>query len=200
MWYVVDGMDGCGKSSAAEFISEQLGSKGRKVLVITHPNRDTKIGKKEADYLLQDGKYPKTMATLLYILDVMHSLRLLKKNRKLKDYDDIVFVRYIMAVSYVPEPLSKYAYNFFCLVFPEPDVKLMIDVDGPTAMARINSRGDALESFETEKQLTGIRERMLGFIPDGWNLIDNNGTAENTKTQILKVLEERGALEPRTGW
>ena len=28
------------------------------------------------------------------------------------------------------------------------------------------------------------------FIPKGWHLIDNNGDFENTKTQILEVLDE----------
>ena len=81
MWYVVDGMDGCGKSSAADCIAENLRSKGRRVLVLTHPNRNTRIGKKEADFLLKDGKMAKIMATMLYILDVTHSIRMMKKNR-----------------------------------------------------------------------------------------------------------------------
>lgn len=196
MWYVVDGMDGCGKSSAASCITAQLESEGRRVLELTHPNRDTKIGRKEAEYLLQDGKYAKIMATLMYIFDVMHSIRLMKKAKKTNEYDDFVFVRYIMAVSYLPKPLAKLAYKFFEIVFPTPDVKIFVDVTGPTAMARINSRGEELETFETEEQLTKTREKMHMFIPKGWYLIDNNGDFENTKTQILKVLEKVKHADP----
>jgi thymidylate kinase len=95
-----------------------------------------------------------------------------------------------MAVSYLPKPLAKLAYKFFEIVFPTPDVKIFVDVTGPTAMARINSRGEELETFETEDQLTKTREKMLMFIPKGWHLIDNNEDFENTKTQILEVLDE----------
>ena len=189
MWYVVDGMDGSGKSSVAEYLAEELRARGRKVLILGHPNHDTYIGQKEADYLLKEGKFAKIMATMFYIMDVTHSIRVKKKNDRTEEYDDIIFVRYIMAVTYVPESLSKIAYNFFALVFPEPDMKILVDVDGPTAMARITSRGEALESFETEEQLTAIRAKMMNFTYDRWNVVDNNGTLEESKIQIIEIIE-----------
>ena len=190
MWYVVDGMDGCGKSSAASCITAQLESEGRRVLEITHPNRDTDIGKKEAEFLLQDSKYAKIMATVMYIFDVLHSVRVMRKAKKKGEYDDFVFVRYIMAVSYLPKSLAKLAYKFFEIALPTPDVKIFVDVTGPTAMARITSRGEQLETFETEEQLTETREKRLMFIPRGWHLVDNNGSFEDSKTQIYGILKE----------
>ncbi len=189
MWYVVDGMDGSGKSSVAEYLAEKLRSEGRKVLVLSHPNLNTCVGKKEAEFLTQEGSYAKIMATLLYIFDVTHSIKYKKRNDRKKEYDDIIFVRYIMAVAYVPEPLSKFAYNFFSMIFPKPDIKILVDVDSATAMSRINSRGEVLESFETEEQLTKIRTQINAFVYDKWFVIDNNGTLEESKMQINKVLE-----------
>ncbi len=189
MWYVVDGVDGSGKSSVAEYLAEKLRSEGRKVLVLSHPNLNTCVGRKEAEFLTQEGGYAKIMATLLYIFDVARSIRCKKRNDRKKEYDDIIFVRYIMAVAYVPEPLSKIAYNFFGMVFPEPDMKFLVDVDSATAMSRINSRGEVLESFETEEQLSRIRVRIDAFVYDNWFVIDNNGTLEESKMQILMILE-----------
>ena len=40
----------------------------------------------------------------------------MKKNGKTQEYDDVIFVRYIMAVSYVPKPLCRLAYGFFKLL------------------------------------------------------------------------------------
>lgn len=188
MWYVVDGMDGCGKTSAADYIKKLLESKGRSVLLINHPNKDIEIGRKEADYLLKEGKFNKIMATLYYIRDVFHSVRILKKIKKTQEYDDVIFVRYIMAVSYVPKRLCGPAYRFFKLVLPEPDVKMFIDVTAETALERITSRGEALESFENLGDLTKARDKMLLFIPDNWNLIDNNKTFDETKTQIAEIV------------
>lgn len=189
MWYIVDGMDGSGKSSIAQYIAGQLESEGRKVLLLTHPNRDSVIGRKESDFLLQDGIYAKSMATFLYILDVIRSLRIKRKVNRSRSYDDVIFVRYIMAVTYVPDPFSKLAYKFFALTLPEPDVKILVDVDSRTAMSRIVSRGEEVESFETEEQLAGIRCRMREHIPDGWDVVDNSGSFEESKTQVLRILK-----------
>ena len=189
MWYVVDGMDGCGKSSAADYIEGILEARGRRVLLITHPNRDTKVGQKEAAWLLKEGKFARIMATSYYIRDVLHSVRVMKRNRKTQEYDDVIFVRFIMAVSYVPRPLAKLAYRFFKLALPEPDCKFFIDVNAEAAMARITSRGEALESFENIEDLTETRDKMLMFIPDNWHLIDNSGTFEDAKTQISEIMD-----------
>ena len=190
MWYVVDGMDGCGKSSAADFIKEQLEAGGRKVLLITHPNRDIKVGKKEAAWLLKEGTFAKMVATQYYIRDVFHSVRIMKKNRKTQEYDDIIFVRYIMAVSYVPKSLSKFAYKLFKVILPEPDVKFFVDVTAETAMARIDCRGEDIESFENLEDLTKTREKMRAFFYDNWKLVDNNGTPEETLAQLSDYLSE----------
>lgn len=190
MWYAVDGMDGCGKSSAADYLKDILEAKGHKVLLITHPNKDTKVGRKEAAWLLKEGKMAKMIATFYYIRDVLHSVRVLKKNRKTQEYDDIIFVRFIMAVSYVPKPLAKFAYRFFKLVLPEPDVKFFVDVKADVAMDRISRRGEAIESFENLADLTKTREKMLMFIPDNWNFIDNNGTLDESMRQIDRFMED----------
>ncbi len=190
MWYVVDGMDGCGKTSAADYIEGLLTAEGRRVLVITHPNKDIKVGQKEAAWLLKQGKFAKIVATQYYVRDVLHSVRVMKNNRKTQEYDDIIFVRYIMAVSYVPKSLCRLAYKFFKVMLPEPDVKFFIDVDAESALKRITSRGEELESFENIEDLTRTREKMLMFIPDNWFLVDNNGSFEDSKVQIDKYFTE----------
>jgi dTMP kinase len=136
------------------------------------------------------------MATVMYIFDVIHSVRVMRKAKKNNEYDDFIFVRYIMAVSYLPRPLAKLAYKFFEIALPTPDVKIFVDVTGPTAMARINARGEQLETFETEEQLTDTREKMLMFIPKGWYLVDNNGSFEESKTQIYGILKEVNDGDP----
>ena len=47
VWYVVDGMDGSGKSTVAGILKGELEARGRSVLVIAHPNRDTVVGRME---------------------------------------------------------------------------------------------------------------------------------------------------------
>ena len=185
-WYAVDGMDGSGKTTSSDFIREQLTSDGRKVLEITHPNVETAYGRKAAKYLCKDGKPAVIIATMYYIFDVLHSLRIKRKHGK--EYDDIIFVRYSLAAAYLPASLCKPAYKIIEFMLPVPDVKIYVDVEPKTALERIYERGEQLESFETEEKLEKTRQRMV-LITDSWIKIDNSGTPEQTHEQTRAILE-----------
>ena len=186
-WYVVDGMDGCGKSTIAGILKEELESKGRKVLLVEHPNRDTVIGRMERRFLEGDSKLHEIMSTLFYIMDVVHSLISIR-GRRCVAYDDIVFVRYSMAVAYLPDRLVGLAYDLICRVLPTPDVRILVDIDPDVAMSRILDRGENLEVFETDEKLRVVRERMLG-LSDGWVLVDNSRGTESMKEQVHRIME-----------
>lgn len=191
-WYVVDGMDGCGKTTAGDILREELEARGRRVMFVSHPNPDCIWGRIEEKCLHVDGA-PGTLCTMVfYITDVVTSLFRAKRRRK--QYDDLVFVRYIMAVSYLPEGVVKKGYDIISHVLPMPDVKLLIDVDAETAMARIEARSEDREAFERVDKLTAIRKKMHLLVDDGWNVIDNTKSVEFTRSQILEVLN-RGVKE-----
>ncbi len=184
-WFAVDGMDGSGKTTSSDFIREQLISEGRKVLEITHPNCETKYGRKASKYLCKEGKGAAMVATMYYILDVLHSLRVKKKHGA--EYDDIIFVRYSLAAAYLPTSLCKIGYKVIEFMLPIPDVKIYVDVDPKIALKRIYARGDQLEMFETEEKLEKTRNRMK-LITGSWITIDNSGTPEETLEQTRKIL------------
>ena len=73
-WYVVDGMDGSGKSTVADILRDELESRGRSVMVIAHPNRGTAVGRLELAFLRGDSKLDVVMSTVLYVADVLHSI------------------------------------------------------------------------------------------------------------------------------
>ncbi|MBE6524391.1 MAG: thymidylate kinase [Thermoplasmata archaeon] len=186
-WFAVDGMDGSGKTTSSDFIREQLTAEGRKVLEITHPNLETPYGRTAAKYLCRDGKPAVLVATLYYILDVLHSLRYKRKHEK--EYDDIIFVRYSLAAAYLPSSLCRPAYKIIEFMLPVPDVKIYVDVEPEIALQRIYERGEELETFETLEKLEKTRSRMA-LITDSWIKIDNSGTPENTREQTRRILED----------
>lgn len=110
-WYVIDGMDGSGKSTVSQMLAEELRSRGRRVLVLEHPNRSIAIGRLEGRLLLVDSRPALIMSSCLYILDVVRSVGVMKRSHK--RYDDVIFVRYIMAVSYLPDRFAALAYRIF---------------------------------------------------------------------------------------
>ena len=185
-WYVVDGMDGSGKTTSSDFIREQLVSEGHKVLEITHPNSETSYGRTAAKYLCQPGKVAVLISTVFYIFDVLHSLKVKRKHGK--EYDDIIFVRYSLAAAYLPKSLCKPVYRIIEMVLPIPDVKIYVDIEPGIAMERIYERGEELETFETQEKLEKTREKMR-LITENWIIIDNSGPVEKTHEQTKKILE-----------
>lgn len=187
-WYAVEGMDGSGKSTVAEIIERELTAKGRKVLLITHPNTGNRWGRLASKYLHgKDSKATKLMATVFYILDVLKSLRYKRKHRK--EYDDVIFVRYSMAAAYLPMPLINAGYKVIEFVLPVPEVKVFVDIRPEVAYQRILSRGEDLEIFETLESLTKTREKMT-MISYNWNIVDNSSTPEETERATLWILDE----------
>ncbi len=186
-WYVVDGMDGSGKTTSSDLIREELKASGRTVLEITHPNCDCVFGRWAARTLCVPGKAAQLLSTLLYILDVLHSLNIKKWHGK--EYDDVIFVRYSMAAAYVPDRLCKPMYRIIEGVLPVPDVKIFVDIAPEVAMERILARGEQLEVFETEEKLASTRARMRS-ISDSWYVIDNSGTIDSTREQTMRILEQ----------
>lgn len=188
-WYVVDGMDGSGKTTSSDFLREQLRSEGRNVLEITHPNSNTSYGRAAEKYLCEEGKGAVLISTMFYILDVLRSLRFKRKHGK--EYDDIIFVRYSLAAAYMPERLCKPIYKIIEMILPVPDVKIYVDVEPEIALKRIHERGEQLEVFETLEKLEKTRRKMF-LITDSWIKIDNSGTPEETREQTKKILSSVG--------
>ncbi len=185
-WYAVDGMDGSGKTTSSDFIKAHLESQGRKVFEVTHPNSATACGRTAAKYLQVPGKPAVLISTLFYIFDVLGSLRYKRKHGS--EYDDVIFVRYSLAVAYLPEKLCKPVYNLIELVLPIPEVKIYVDIEPKIALDRILERGEALEVFETIGSLEKTRKRMK-LVTDSWLTVDNSGTVEETQRQTLEILD-----------
>lgn len=182
----MDGLDGCGKSTVADTIRRELESRGRRVLLMEHPNRNLLVGRLERAFLEGNTKVHVVMSTILYIMDVLHSLTYVRGPWG-KGYDDIVFVRYSMAAAYLPDSLTELAYDVICRVLPTPDVRILVDIDPDVAMSRIMSRGENLEIFETDERLRTVRGRMLR-IADGWQLVDNSNGMDSMVEQVRRIM------------
>ena len=180
-WYVVDGMDGCGKTTCADIIKRKLESEGRRVFLVTHPDTGCLAGRLENAYLHKEGKLFKLLSTLFYIIDVLESLAHMTVHRK--DYDDFIFVRYLMAVAYLPERLQKKAYRIISGILPMPDEAILVDVDAETSMRRILERGEDLEAFENMDDLTRVRNSMLS-LSEGWTVVDNSSPMDDVKARL----------------
>ena len=159
-WFVVDGMDGSGKSTVGHLIEEKMVAQGRKVLFLEHPNDSCRSGRLAHKYLLKDGKFAMILSTTFYIFNVIHSLRFKRKHRK--EYDDVIFVRYNMAVAYLPKCLIRSGYKVISFIFPKPDVSIFVDIDPVT----FNINANQIEAKVTETTKAILPVHLYGQCAD----------------------------------
>lgn len=183
-WYIIDGMDGCGKNTVADALSAALAKRGRSSHVHTHPS-ELITGRISRRLLQGEGKGMQAFATVFFILDVLISLA---RMRRWRAYDDIVFVRYIMAVAYLPDPLVEKGYYLVAKVLPMPEHLILVDTPPEMAMCRIVDRGHDLEMFETVDKLSRIRQRMLRLSSKGWKVLDNSDSMDGIERQVEEYL------------
>jgi dTMP kinase len=187
---VVDGIDGSGKSTVAAWIAEHYRARGEDVLVCTHPS-GTWFGRMSRRTLTAEGKLMQAVAIIFFILDVLDSVHRL---RRWGDRDKVIFVRYVMATAYLPNGLYLLGYHFFCKVLPIPPRLLLVDTTPECALGRIEEREHDREMFENLTSLTKVRGKVLRLAKEGWSVLDNAGSVQDSRSQLESVLSQWESL------
>jgi dTMP kinase len=180
---IVDGLDGSGKSTQAKLIQKKYSTRGESVILREHPSNDNPYGLKSKKALLGQGKINKTKASIYYAMDVIRSVR--KYNGK---SDNIIMVRYLMGVAYLPLPLAKLLYNFFTLILPTSEYMFFLDLEPEESLLRMSQR-DEEEMFENMDDLIKVRKKALK-LAQGWHIINTVGTIEDVEDNINTILDE----------
>ena len=183
VWYVIDGIDGSGKTTTALAVKSILESKGHTVTMFSHPDRNHLCGKLCGRYLTIEGNPAKILSTSFFILSVIGSLFRMKRCRT----DDVIFVRYTMSVCYVPEKLVKRAYRLFTAILPKPDMLILKDVEEEDAVKRIGRRGDDVEVFENLESLRETRRKMM-LVSDGWHIVNAKYTVDEVESYLRTII------------
>jgi dTMP kinase len=192
-WIVIDGIDGSGKSTYARWMKEHYESLGETVLVRIHPSEGL-LGSLTRRTLQGKGRMLRLLASLLFIGDVLASLRSLR--RDMQRYDTIIYVRYLMATAYLPERFIQQGYNFFAKILPVPKRLLLVDIDPKVALRRIEDRNEAQEMFEDIESLRKIRKKVLTLASNGWAVIENNVDTDMMPAGLVKIIEDWDAKLP----
>mgnify|MGYP000870907602 CR=1 FL=1 len=181
---VVDGIDGSGKSTVAEWIAQHYASLGETVRVQHHPS-DGLMGRLSARSLRGEGKIMYMLSSMFYMIDVLFSVIRLPvwKGR----YDNVVFVRYLLATAYLPENVSRTAYDLFVRVLPVPKRLLLVDVEPECALHRIAQREHEEEMFENLPSLIEVRDKVLSLART-WTVLDNNGCETESRQRLDDIL------------
>lgn len=185
-FYVVDGIDGSGKSTMARLLKSELESRGRSVGIVEHPNTGWPIGRLSSRCLFGNGVLAQSVLTLSFFVDLIHSVFRMKCA---SDHDDFIFVRYTMSVCHLPEPICSLLRLGLRLFFMKPDFALYVDTPYELAMGRVESRGGTMEMFEVPERMRDGRRRMIRMAEEeGWHILDNSGGIEDASSALRNLL------------
>lgn len=179
---VIDGLDGVGKDTYAQIIMKKYLDEGQSVILRSHPEKDNYYGLKAKKALLGKGKLNKISASIYYALDVIRSVRLYHGKA-----DNVIFVRYLFGVAYLPLPLAKLLYKFFSTVLPTSDYMFFLDLEPEEALKRLSNR-DEKEMFENLSDLYDVRAKVHK-LSKGWKVINTSKSIEEVQLEIDHYLQ-----------
>jgi dTMP kinase len=185
-WIVVEGLDGSGKNTVANWIKEYYEERGEKVLVQMHPS-ERFTGTIARRSLQNTGIHMYALSTLFYVVDVLISVSRLKRWER--EYDDIVFVRYVMGAAYLPRRYAQRGYELITKVLPLPERLLLVDVTPETALHRMAMRDDKEEMFENLAALVNVRDKVI-LLSSDWTVLDNNGGEARSRERLSQILAD----------
>ena len=196
LFIVFEGIDGCGKSTQLQYLSEYLQKRGRKVVTGAEPT-DSKTGKMLRAALA--GKDPRTAAEMaaLFTLDRIHHNKAEDGIENcLKNGFDVISDRYYYSSLAYQGSLTDYDWvrhmNVDCPEIRTPDICIFLDISPAAALARIGRRGEQKEIYEKEETLQLVRTtfmKVFSTLSDNVAVIDAGGTPEEVAAQIVAVVE-----------
>jgi dTMP kinase len=178
---VIDGLDGSGKDTQVNLISQAYENKGRHVTVRSHPCCDNRYGRKSKEALLKTGKINHIKATIYFGLDAIRSV---VKYSRSDEVDVLIFSRYILAVMYLPDGINTIVYKIVSAVLPTSDCMFFLDITPKESLRRITSRSGELEMFENIDSLKENRAKSAKFTYN-WNVIPADDPPEVISEKII---------------
>jgi dTMP kinase len=183
---VIDGLDAAGKSTQALWLYEHLHRSGKTVFLRVHPATDNFAGAKARTFLLAKGKSAHFASAVFYMLDVVRSILLYSW----REYDYLIFERYLMGTAYLPAPLHWIAFHLFSLIVPTSDLMFFLDISPDEASRRIAQERGRREMFENLEDLKRMRRKALSLALTGrWIIIDANSPIETVQKEIVKAFQ-----------
>ena len=195
---VFEGIDGAGKTTQIRLLEAHLAKKGRKVVCTAEPT-DQPFGKQLRRAL--SGEEPKTPCELaaLFTLDrIAHNMQPKTGIRALLESgNDVICDRYFYStLAYQGSETDAdwvRGMNLNCPEIRHPDLCIFLDLSPEESMARIDSRHETHEIYETRERLDRIRAKfhsvLQTFDPRTIRIVDASGSIEAVQNEIQKIVD-----------
>lgn len=197
LFIVVEGIDGCGKSTQARLLAERLRAEGREVVLTREPG-GTEPGQVIRSVVLAAATEtldPRTEALLIAADRAEHAARVIRP--ALERGADVVSDRYVpSSLAYqgvgrglgveVVDDLSRWATGGLV-----PDLVVVVDVDDATAAARRGTARDRLEAAgEAFAAAVAGAYRDLAQV-QGWTVVDGSGSPGSVAEAVWELVRSK---------
>ena len=168
---VLEGIDGAGKTTQAELLSDYLQSNGRRVWRTAEPTPfPTGVALREA----LGGKVKKTECEMavMFVLDrIAHNMHPTEGIRAiLESGQDIICDRYYYSTLAYQGHSTDYewtkAMNLSCPEILRPDLCIYLDLTPEQSLDRISRGRDSVEIYENEETLGKVRRAFMKVFDD----------------------------------
>ena len=197
---VFEGIDGAGKSTQIQLLAERLKAQGRRVYCTAEPTESVSGG------LLRDalgGVSKRTSCEMaaMFVLDrIFHNVNPVNGIEKmLADGVDVICDRYYYSSLAYQGSLIDGSWvqdmNLNCPEIRVPDLCVFLDLTPQQSMVRISKGRVTTEIYETEEQLTKVRDRFLTVFEslqgrDNVQIVNAAGSIEEIHERICQIVDE----------
>ncbi len=198
LFITLEGIDGCGKSTASKELARILESKGHEVYLTLEPSESWLGQAVRRSYTEEISPYTEVF---LFLAD--RATHTLDMEKKLADGQVVISDRYCdSSTAYQGEALEEllakqgidsvdWITQMNSTVIREPDITFLLDIDPETSLERLKVR-EELSKFEKHNYLEKVRANYLRIAKtEGrMRIINARQPAEKVLADIQDILEE----------
>lgn len=190
---VIEGIDGCGKSTQMELLEKRLRKRKSSIVFTQEHTRGGVAGRAIERVVHRKSKLPPLALQFLFVADRIDHLKKVVEPA-LKEGKTVISDRYSWSTiaygSLVADTEWLWQLHRYCLA---PDLVILIDVPARAAVERIFDGREDLTIFEKRKKLRRIRKTYLWLankFKDSSVIINGVGGPTKIHEQIYQVVKK----------
>lgn len=189
MLIAIEGIDGSGKSTIANYLKEELEKEGFRVVVYKEPTNSVHGQKIRQSF---NNRLDAHKELELFLLDRKHDVEKNILPALKKGYIIVMDRYYYSTIAYQGargidiDKIKKMNEK----IAPKPDLVIILDVKPEIGIRRIKERGDKPNKFEDLEYLEKVRKIFLELKDDNIVIVDANKNIEFVKNEVLRVIKK----------
>lgn len=189
MLIAIEGIDGSGKSTIANYLKEELEKEGFRVVVFKEPTNSVHGQKIRQSF---NNRLDAHKELELFLLDRKHDVEKNILPALKKGYIIVMDRYYYSTIAYQGargidiDKIKKMNEK----IAPKPDLVIILDVKPEIGIRRIKERGDKPNKFEDLEYLEKVRKIFLELKDDNIVIVDANKNIEFVKNEVLRAIKK----------